>query len=100
MDVDESWLFMIMEFIEEIVCDWVEIYWIVIARINGCWWILVVYGYGILMKICIDDWVVKCWIKNYVEMIEINMRELLGTEWHDVEYIYIYIYIYIYCGCA
>jgi len=47
MDVDESWLFMIMEIIDKIIHDWVEIYWIVIVRINGCWWILVVYGYGI-----------------------------------------------------
>jgi hypothetical protein len=39
-----------------------------------------VYGYGILMKICIDDWVVKCWIKNYVEMVDIDMWELLGIE--------------------
>jgi hypothetical protein len=27
--VNESWLFMIMEFVDKIVCDWVEIYWIV-----------------------------------------------------------------------
>jgi len=26
MDVDESWLFMIMEFVDKIVCDWVGIY--------------------------------------------------------------------------
>jgi hypothetical protein len=32
------------------------------------------------MKICIDDGDVKCWIKNYVEMVEIDMGELLGIE--------------------
>jgi hypothetical protein len=46
MDVEESWLFMIMEFIWENY-DWDEIYWFVIVWINGCWWILVVYDYGI-----------------------------------------------------
>jgi hypothetical protein len=29
MDIDESWLFTIMEFVDKIVCDWVGMYWIV-----------------------------------------------------------------------
>jgi hypothetical protein len=41
---------MIMEFVEEIVYDWVGIYWFVIVWINGCRGILVVYDYGIYMR--------------------------------------------------
>jgi hypothetical protein len=38
---------------EKIVYDWDEIYWFVIVWINGCWWILVVYDYGIYWGNCL-----------------------------------------------
>jgi len=53
MDVEESWLFMTMEFIEKIVYNWVGIYWFVIVWINGCWGILIVYDYEIYWENCL-----------------------------------------------
>jgi hypothetical protein len=79
MDVKESGLFMIMEFVEKIVYDWVGIYWLVIVWIMDVdeSWLRHIYIY---IYIYIDNWVVKCWIKNYVEMVELDMWELLGIE--------------------
>jgi hypothetical protein len=58
MDVDEAWLYMIMKFVDKIICDWVVIYWI--GNCNDKWMLIktgLCYGYGMLMKIYIDDWV-------------------------------------------
>jgi len=63
MDVEESWLFMIMKFIEKIVYNWDGIYWFVIVWINGCWNCNVFIVMEVLVKIYVNGlWYI--WIEN------------------------------------
>jgi hypothetical protein len=77
MDVEESWLFMIMEFIEKIVYDWDEIYWFVIVWINGCWNCNVFIVMEVLVEIYVNGlwyiWIENCddkWMSLKLECID------------------------------